>query len=498
MTPGMQEITILGQTNFRGQARVFGIYQEDRRGHIYVIGKTGVGKSTLMRNMLAQDIARGKGVALVDPHGDLATELLEAIPGNRINDVVYFDPSDADYPIGFNVLEAPKSEHKFLVASGLVGTLKKIWADSWGPRLEYILRNAILALLDYPNATMLGISRMLSDKEYRARVVKKIQDPVVKSFWLNEFANYSERFANEAISPVQNKVGQFLSSAIIRNIVGQPKSTLDIAEIMNQGKVLIMNLSKGKIGEDNSALLGAMMITRLQLTAMDRASIPEAERKDFYLYVDEFQNFATESFAGILSEARKYHLNLTIAHQYIAQMEEAVRDAVFGNVGTLVTYRVGAYDAEYLEKEFAPNFSQSDLVNLDRYNAYVRLMINGVTSKPFSMRNIPPQPFTEGNKEKVMRVSRERYASRRDMVEDRIMRWSANTMAKVARVPMKEAPKPPEKAAPPISQKARSTLTASPPAPAPFPAVFPQITNLEETLADEDKKRAAARQKKKT
>lgn len=490
----MSEITILGQTNFRGQAKVFGIYQEDRRGHIYTVGKTGVGKSTLLRNMLAQDIAGGKGVALVDPHGDLAAELLEAIPGNRINDVVYFDPADTDYPIGFNILEAPKPEYKYLVASGLVGTLKKIWADSWGPRLEYILRNTILALLDYPGTTMLGISRMLSDKEYRKHVVKKIQDPVVKSFWLNEFANYSERFANEAISPVQNKVGQFLSSAIIRNIVGQPKSTLDISEIMNQGKVLIMNLSKGKIGEDNSALLGAMMITRIQLAAMDRSSLPEQKRRDFYLYVDEFQNFATESFAGILSEARKYHLNLTLAHQYIAQMEEAVRDAVFGNVGTLVTYRVGAYDAEYLEKEFAPNFSQSDLVNLDRYHAYVRLMINGVTSKPFSMRNIPPQPFAEGNKEKVRRVSRERYASRRDVVEDKIMRWSANTMVRVPRVPMKEMPKLEDKVT--ADRAVVQSRPAPPPAPAPFPAVFSQITNLEETLSEEDKKRAAVRAKK--
>lgn len=489
--PKIQEITILGQTNFRGQARVFGIYEEDRRGHMYVIGKTGMGKSTLLRNMLIQDIEGGKGVALVDPHGDLASELLEAVPKNRINDVVYFDPADTEFPIGFNVLETSRPEYKYLVASGLIGTFKKMWADSWGPRLEYILRNTILALLDYPGTTMLGITRMLSDKEYRGRVVKKIQDPVVKAFWVNEFANYSERFANEAISPIQNKVGQFLSSAIIRNIVSQPKSTIDIGEIMNQGKVLILNLSKGKIGEDNSALLGAMMITRIQLAAMDRASIPESERRDFYLYVDEFQNFATESFAGILSEARKYHLSLVIAHQYIAQMEEVVRDAVFGNVGTLVTYRVGAFDAQYLEKEFAPNFSQSDLVNLDRYNAYIRLMINGVTSKPFSMRNIPPQTISEGNRDKVIRVSRERYARSRESVEEKIMRWSANTLPKVI--------KPPRPILAPAPTPATTPVAASPaPAPkivdvpAPFPAIFsPQpITDLVTTLAEEDKKRA--------
>lgn len=417
-------ITVIGQTNFRGQARVFGIHDVDRRGHMYVIGKTGVGKTTLLRNMLMQDIQSGKGLALVDPHGDLAADLLEAIPPSRINEVVYFDPADVDFPIGFNVLEAPKPEYKYLVASGLVGTLKKIWADSWGPRLEYILRNTILALLDYPNSTMLGIGRMLTDKEYRRKVVDAIQDPVVKSFWVNEFANYSERFMNEAISPIQNKVGQFLSSAIIRNIVSQPKSTIDMGDIMNSGKVLIMNLSKGKIGEDNSALLGAMMITRIQLAAMDRASLPEQERRDFYLYVDEFQNFATESFASILSEARKYRLNLVVAHQYIAQMEEEVRDAVFGNVGTMVVFRVGAFDAEYLEKEFAPNFSQADIVNLDRFNAYIRLMIGGVTSKPFSMRTIPPAGFTTNAREKVVKVSRERYARPRAEIEEKVLRWS--------------------------------------------------------------------------
>ncbi len=502
-TPKIQEITVLGQTNFRGQARVFGIYEEDRRGHVYVLGKTGMGKTTLLRNMLVQDIQGGKAVALVDPHGDLASELLAAVPSRRLNDVIYFDPSDVAYPVGFNVLETPKPEYKYLVASGLIGTLKKIWADSWGPRLEYILRNTILALLDYPGATMLGISRMLTDKKYRERVVRKIQDPVVRSFWVNEFANYNERFANEAISPIQNKVGQFLSSAVIRNIVSQPKSTIDIHDIMDNGKVLIMNLSKGKIGEDNSALLGAMMITRIQLAAMDRAYVPESERTDFFLYVDEFQNFATESFAGILSEARKYRLNLVIAHQYITQMEEPVRDAVFGNVGTIVAYRVGAFDAEYLEKEFAPYFVQSDLVNLDRYSAYIRLMIHGVTSKPFSMKNIPPTPQSEGNAETVLRVSRERYARPRDIVEDKILRWSSNTEPK----PVKRTP-----TAAPLAQKPVPTQPAQPAAPAkltkavpaPFPAMFqtpvgmaeseppepgPLITDLASTLAEEDRKR---------
>lgn len=419
-----REITAIGQTNYRGQQRTFGIYPDDRRRHVYIVGKTGVGKTTLIANMIQQDIERGKGVALVDPHGDLAEGLLDAIPPERVNDVIYFDPADVDYPIAFNVLEAIDPQYKYLVSSGLIGSLKKIWADSWGPRLEYILRNTILALLDYPSSTMLGILRMLGDGKYRKRVVAKIQDPVIKAFWLNEFANYNERFRSEAISPIQNKVGQFLTSSIIRNIVAQPKSTIDMKDITDNRKILLINVSKGRIGEDNAALLGAMLITRIQLAAMDRARIPEAERKDFYLYVDEFQNFATESFANILSEARKYRLNVTIAHQYITQMEEPVRDAVFGNAGTLVVFRVGAFDAEFLEKEFAPVFMQTDLVNLDKYNAYIKLMIDGITSKPFSMQTIPPALSTYAKRESVILASRERYGRPREMVEEKIARWS--------------------------------------------------------------------------
>jgi len=419
-----QDITVIGQTNWRGERRMFGIYPDDRRRHVYLVGKTGVGKTTLMENMIRQDIARGKGVALVDPHGDVASGLLDAIPPERVNDVIYFDPADVDFPIAFNVLEAVDPRYKYLISSGLIGSLKKIWVDSWGPRLEYILRNTILALLDYPSSTMLGILRMLGDNAYRKKVVNKIQDPVVKAFWTNEFANYNERFRAEAISPIQNKVGQFLTSSIIRNIVAQPRSTIDMKEVMDKGKILLINVSKGRIGEDNSALLGAMIITRLQLAAMDRANLPEEKRRDFYLYVDEFQNFATESFAGILSEARKYRLNLTVAHQYITQMEEPVRDAVFGNAGTIVTFRVGAADAEFLEKEYAPTFTETDLVNLDKYNAYIKLMINGITSKPFSMQTIAPSGESFGKRDTVIQVSRERYGHRREVVEDKIARWS--------------------------------------------------------------------------
>ncbi len=419
-----QELTILGQTKFRGNSRKFGIRQDDRRRHVYIVGKTGVGKTTFLENMVAQDIQNGHGVCLIDPHGDAVENLLNVVPPNRINDVIYFDPSDVDHPVAFNVLEAPDPAYKYLVASGLVSSLKKIWADSWGPRLEYILRNTILALLDYPGSTILGILRMLSDKSFRKKVIDKIEDTVVKSFWIDEFAQYNERFRSEAVSPIQNKVGQLLSSAIIRNIMAQPKSTFDMADIMNNQKILLVNVSKGKIGEDNSALLGAMMINRLQLAAMDRAKMPEDERKDFYLYVDEFQNFATESFADILSEARKYRLNLTMAHQYIAQMEEEVADAVFGNVGTLVSFRVGAPDAEQLELEFTPTFLQTDLVNLDKYNAYIKLMIDGISSKPFSMETLPPEASEYGKGETVREVSRERYGRDRQGIEDKIRRWS--------------------------------------------------------------------------
>jgi len=335
--------------------------------------------------------------------------------------------------VGFNVFEQVENEHKYLVASGLVGVFKKLYADSWGPRLEYILRNTLLALLDYPDATLLGVLRMLADKKYRNKVVDNIEDPVVKSFWLDEFANYNEKFRSEAVAPIQNKVGQYLSSAIIRNIVGQVKSTFDLREIMDNNKILILSMSKGKIGEDNAALLGSMMITKIQLAAMSRASLTEEQRKDFYLYVDEFQNFATESFANILSEARKYRLNLTMAHQYIEQMSDEVKAAVFGNVGTLITFQIGAIDAEELEKEFDPTFLQSDLVNLPAYNVYLKMTIDGMTSPGFSAITLPLlEKYRTNNQEKVIKVSRERYSNPRTAVEDKIKRWSGLAFQEMA------------------------------------------------------------------
>lgn len=418
-------ITVFAETTFRNQYRKFGIKEDDRRRHMYVVGKSGVGKSTLLENMIMEDIRAGRGVAVADPHGELVEKIIQFIPTERIEDVIFFNPADTDYPIAFNILEQVAPEYRHLVASGLIGVFQKLWADSWGPRLEYILRNAILAVLDYPGSTLLSVTRMLSDKIFRKKVVEAIQDPVVKQFWVKEFAGYQDKFASEAVAPIQNKVGQFLSSSLIRNVVGQVRSSLDIRKIMDQKKILLMDLSKGRIGEDNSQLLGAMMITKIQLAAMSRVDMAERDRNDFYLYVDEFQNFATESFANILSEARKYRLALIMAHQYIEQLNEKVKAAVFGNVGTLVIYRVGAADAAFLVKEFAPVFTEEDLVNLPKYNLCLKLMIDGIASDPFSARSLAPLPESEktGNAQKVVDWSRAKYASPRAEVEETIAKW---------------------------------------------------------------------------
>lgn len=420
-----KDLTVFAETNYREQCRLFGIKRDDRRRHMYIVGKTGMGKSTLLEHLIYSDIQKGEAVAVMDPHGDLAETVLSFVPPHRINDVIYFDPSDTNYPIAFNILEASSDDTKHLVASGLVSVFKKIWADSWGPRLEYVLRNTILALLDYPGSTLLGTLRMLVDKTYRNRVVEKIKDPVVRSFWIDEYAKYPDKFATEAIAPIQNKVGQFLSNSLIRNVVGQVKSSINIREVMDNNKILIMNLSKGKIGEDTSALLGAMMITQIQLAAMSRVDIPESERKDFYLYVDEFQNFATESFAGILSEARKYHLNLIVAHQYIEQLSEEVAAAIFGNVGTIITFRVGSTDAEVLVKEFSPYFTEEDLVNLAKWKIYLKLMIDGVASQPFSANTLTPVKGDRSVIDKILKVSRERYAAKKEDIEEKISRWAS-------------------------------------------------------------------------
>lgn len=419
-------VTIFGSTNYRHTDRSFGIKRDDRRRHMYIIGKTGMGKTTLLENLIISDIINGEGCCYIDPHGDTAEKILDFIPANRVNDLVYFSPADAGFPIAFNILESVEESHKHLIASGIVSVFKKQFAESWGPRLEYILRNAVMALLDYPGSTLLGVMRILVEKDYREKVVEKIKDPVVKSFWVNEYTKWNDRVLQEVISPIQNKVGQFLSNFLIRNIVGQVKSTIDLRDIMDNKKILILNLSKGRIGEDTMQLLGSMIVTKIYMAAMSRVDISEKERQDFYLYVDEFQNFATDSFADILSEARKYRLNLVVAHQYIEQLPENVQAAVFGNVGTLICFRVGAADAERLVLEFTPFFTEEDLVNLPAFAIYLKLMIDGVSSDPFSAATLPPlfEDYRTGNREKVIKVSRERYSNSRAEVEDKINRWS--------------------------------------------------------------------------
>lgn len=421
----MSDINLFGETNFRGQNKRFGIKIDDRRRHMYLIGKTGMGKTTLLENMVIGDIRAGHGVGVVDPHGEFAEKMLSFVPKERAKDVIYFNPSDIEFPIAFNPIERIAVSHRHLVASGLMGVFKKIWPDVWSARMEYILNNSLLTLLEFPDATLLDVMKLLSDKDYRKKVVDQLQDPVIKAFWVNEFARYAQKFETEATAAIQNKVGKFVSNPLVRHILGQSRSSLDFRKAMDEEKILIFNLSKGLIGEDNSALLGSMIITKLQLAAMSRVDISEEQRKDFYLYVDEFQNFATDSFANILSEARKYRLSLILAHQYIGQLvhdlNHKVRDAVFGNVGTIVAFRVGAEDAEFLEKEFEPDFMTNDLVNIPKANFYIKLMIDGVASRPFSAKGLPPQPKPAANHvEEIIDHTRRTYATPIKTVEKKI------------------------------------------------------------------------------
>ena len=420
-------ITYFAETDFRNKKTRFGIRALDRARHTYVIGKTGMGKSTLLENMAIQDIQNGEGMAFLDPHGSTAEKLLDYVPEHRAKDVLYFAPFDMDYPVSFNVMEDVGADKRHLVSSGLMSTFKKIWVDAWSARMEYILNNILLALLEYPDSTLLGVNRMLSDKDYRKKVVENITDPAVKSFWVDEFAKYGDRYMQEAGAAIQNKIGQFTSNPVIRNIIGQPKSSFDVRKIMDEKKILIMNLSKGRVGEQNASLLGGMLITKIYLSAMSRAEVSAATLKalpNFYLYVDEFQSFANASFADILSEARKYKLNLTIAHQYIEQMSEEVRDAVFGNVGTIVAFRVGPFDAEVLEKIFFPTFTKEDVVNLGAYQIYLTLMVDGIGSKPFSAQAMAPIVAPAiSYKDAIVRASREAYAKGKFGVEEVIKKW---------------------------------------------------------------------------
>lgn len=421
-------INFFGKTNWRNKEAIFGIKKDDRRRHIYVIGKTGAGKSTLLENMAINDIHAGQGVCFICPHGDSAEKLLKAIPTERINEVIYFNPADTEYPIGFNPIEPGAERH--LIVSNMMAVFEKIFFKggnfaSQAPQLTHILRHTLYAVMESKPSTLLGVQKMLIDESYRKKVISKITDPVIKQFWQVEFPNSILKRRDDPLASTLNKIGQFLTVPMLRNILSQPKSAFDLAEVMNTGKIFIVNLSKGKLGEDNSALLGAMLITKIFIAAMSRVNIPESDRQDFYLYVDEFQNFATESFANILSEARKYRLSLILANQYIEQIDETVRNAIFGNCGTLISFRVGAKDAEELEKELIP-FTQEDFINLPNYHCYLKLMIDGFAGQSFSAVGLPPTDLreTEANKEKIIRNSRERYAKRKKDIEANILKWS--------------------------------------------------------------------------
>ncbi len=459
-----ERVTYFAATDARGKYVPFGIKAKDRDRHMYVIGKTGMGKSTLLENMAIQDIQNGEGFAFIDPHGGTVEHILDFIPEHRVKDVVYFAPFDMEHPIAFNVMEDVGYDKRHLVVSGLMATFKKIWEDAWSARMEYILTNTLLALLEYPDATLLGVNRMYTDKEYRNKVVDNVKDPVVKDFWTKEFANYGDRYTQEATPAIQNKVGQFTGNPLIRNIIGQSKSTFDIRKMMDEKKILIINLSKGLVGETNMRLLGSMLTTRIFLAAMSRADLSASELAklpNFYFYVDEFQNFANETFAEILSEARKYKLNLIIAHQYVEQMEEEVRDAVFGNVGTTVVFRVGPFDAEMLETIFMPKFTKEDIVALDKRQVYLTLMIDGVGSAPFSAVTIPPiERPPVSHRDAVIASSRKQFTAERAGIEKAVIdELAASNAAEapfdarmkkkpVARTPMKAADYAPRSPAP--------------------------------------------------
>ncbi len=429
-------ITPFAITDYRDERKVFGIRQKDRRSHMYMIGKTGTGKSTLILNMLVSDIRSGRGAALIDPHGDLAEEILNYVPKERINDVIYFNPADLEYPVAFNPLEKVHPDYHHLVASGLISVFKKIWPEFWGPRLEHILRHSILTLLEYPDSSLLDLPRLLTDKDFRKVVLEHVKHQQVREFWFSEFEKYSAWLRSEAISPILNKVGQFLTSPMLRNIVGQKENTFDLRRAMDERKILIVNLSKGKVGEDNSALLGAMMVTKIMLATLSRADISESDRKPFYLYVDEFHNFLTLSFANILTESRKYSLNLILAHQYIEQLDEKITAAVFGNVGTIISFRVGAEDAKYLAREFHPVFEEPDLVNLPNYHIYLKLMIDGVTSKAFSAETLGPPEKVKTFNEEIITLSQESYGKPRGEIEMELLKitWRANSKEKQFRL----------------------------------------------------------------
>jgi hypothetical protein len=466
------DVSPVANTNFRGHNTMFGLPRTDRGRHLYIIGQTGVGKSGLLELLTISDIYSPFGFAVVDPHGDYAQNILRRIPADRAQDVIYFNPADTEFPVAFNPMEVSDPKLKNHTASELIGVLKRMF-ESWGPRLEYILRYSLLALLDYPNATMLDITRILTDKKFRMEVLKYVQDPVVQNFWTIEFASWNDKFAAEAVAPVLNKVGAFVANPLVRNIIGQPKSSFNIRQIMDERKILIVNLTRGIVGEDNASILGALLVTKIQLASMSRADVPAEQRWPFYLYVDEFQNFATDSFATILSEARKYGLNLTVANQYISQMPIEVKDAVFGNVGSIVAFRMGADDARGMQRYFEPKFLEYDLVHMHNRHFVISMTIEGEKVPAFSAvtLNLPAQ--NEDHTAMIIERSRAQYAVSRNFVERYVNeRYSSQAVAKpVAQVkPL------------PASQPKPAIVPAAPQQPTPAP-------HTEPVMADEEPKK---------
>ncbi len=418
-----EDVSMFGITNYHNNYQDFGIKRSDRRRHLYVVGKSGTGKSKMLELLIKNDILDGKGVAVLDPHGDLVDNIMRTIPEERMKDVVYFDPGDMDFPIAFNPLENVDEKYKMQITLGFIQIFKKLFGDNWSDRLEHVLRYTTLALLDSPNTTVLSILKMLSDKNYRQTIIARIQDSVVKNFWVNEFAGWSEKFDAEAITPLLNKVGQLVSTNMIRNMIGQPQNTFDIRDIMDNKKILLMKVSKGLLGEENSGLLGAMIVTKIYQAAMARADMREEDREDFYFYVDEFQNFATDTFAEILSEARKYRLCLTIAHQYVGQLSDEVRKTVFGNVGSMVSFRVGAEDAVILAEEYTPIFNVRDIINLGVREFYTKLSIDGELTEAFSGSTMDMNYPEVDNSQEIIRLSRAAYCRPKDEVETQLRKW---------------------------------------------------------------------------
>ena len=413
--------TILGRTRFRSDDRTVILKDDDRRRHVYVVGKTGMGKTTLLLNQVHHDVTGGRGLCLIDPHGDLAEAVMGIVPAGRTNDVIVFDAGDTEHAVGFNPLACPDARRMDQVASGVVASLRKMY-DSWGPRLEDTLRNAVYAAIEH-RGTFLTVLRILSDASFREHIVSRLQDPIVRAFWQQEFAGWNKAYRTEAIAAIQNKIRPFLTNRTVRAIVGQADRSLDLRRIMDDAKILIVNLSKGRVGEDNAAMLGALLVSSIQEAAMRRADIPERDRRQFSLFVDEFQNFTTGSFATILSEARKYGLNLTISHQYFRQLDEQTADAVAGNVGTFVTFAVGSDDAEWLAGAMSKSprqLSPHDLTNLPKYTACVRLLMDGLPSSPFTIRTQPSPEVDATRREVIRRQSRRQYARCTADVLDRV------------------------------------------------------------------------------